>query len=134
MELSKSRRLRLMGSSVVANTPVTMKRWPKIVKVLPIGSVVLKSLRESDLPITADLREELLWSLRKEPDLRGRWVILTKSEVVPRIFTESMVCLALTVREVIESGATAVTESRRLIDLVWAIFRLGELKLVEVRL
>lgn len=117
IESSKSRRLRLMGSSVVAKTPVMMKRWPKMVKVLPMGSVVLKSLRERDLPITADLREELLWSLRKEPDLSGRWVILTKSGVVPRILTESIVCLALTVREVIESGATAVTESRRLIDL-----------------
>ena len=83
---SKSTPLKLTGFSVFCRVPIMINLWPAKENVLPIGSLEPKSWSAREWPITADFKS-LSWI--KLPDLRSRFKIGFRSELVARIVADS---------------------------------------------
>ena len=92
---SKSILLKLREEFCCSKTPIMMNLCFLRVKVLPMGRELLNRLRARVLPMMAGLRLPVDFELLiKEPEFRGKSVILARSEEVPRTEAELTVCLA----------------------------------------
>ena len=100
-----------MGSSTSARTPTIMKRWPRSVMVLLIGSAVPKRVLASLVPMTAVGVSAS--SRRKVPFLRFRFWIFRKSGFVPTMVAEGTMFSVSPLRELTETarGETAAMPS-----------------------
>ena len=129
---SRSRLLKLIGSSVSVNTPTMIKREPSRVIVLPSGSSVPNKSAARRVPTIAVGVSES--SRKKMPDLRERFWMERNSGEVPTTVTEGRKESATSpLRELTEmaSGATEATLSSFLIVLTSLRVRLDLRYLLE---